>query len=78
MLHCPLHILPLEKWKTCLKAWVRVEQTYCLDANRCVCVLSAIFVRQHHQGEHCRRGGSGEESGAEDRELFTAGRGAPH
>lgn len=33
---------------------------------------------QHHQGEHRRRGGVGEESGAKDRELFPAGRGAAH
>lgn len=35
-------------------------------------------LRQHHQGEHRRRGGGGEKSGAEDRELHSAGRGAPH
>lgn len=35
-------------------------------------------LHQHHQGKHSRRGGVGEESGAEDRELFPAGRGAPH
>lgn len=33
---------------------------------------------QHHQGEHRRCGGGSEKSGAEDRELHSAGRGAPH
>lgn len=35
-------------------------------------------LHQHHQGKHCGRGGGGEKSGAEDRELFPAGRGASH
>lgn len=35
-------------------------------------------LRQHHQGEHRRCGGGGEKSGAEDRELHSAGRGTSH
>lgn len=38
----------------------------------------ANCLSQHHQGKHCRRGGIGEESRAEDRELLPAGCGAPH
>lgn len=39
---------------------------------------STNCLSQHHQGKHCRRGGIGEESRAEDWELLPAGRGASH